>query len=58
MLDFNEFLMRHGETGVQFIIEQIERLEGITARKQDTLEQRWTLVMEVNAIPAARNVAA
>jgi hypothetical protein len=51
MLDFNMYLARHGEVGVQTIIEQIERREGIASSFETalTLEERWNAVMQATA---------
>jgi hypothetical protein len=46
MLDFDKYLMRHGEYWVQTIIEQIERNDGIRALAGMSLEQRWDAVMQ------------
>lgn len=48
MLDFNAYVSRHGEYGVQAIIERIERFEGIRANVCAPLEDRWNLVMNNN----------
>ena len=45
MLDFNTYMNRHGEYGVQAIIERIERNEGIRASVAISLEDRWNAVM-------------
>jgi len=45
MLDFHEYLMRYGEHGVQAILENIERAEGIRHREPTSLESRWVSVM-------------
>ena len=45
MLDFNAYMLRHGEFGVQAIIERIERNEGIRARATLPLEDRWNALM-------------
>ncbi len=46
MLDFNTYLMRHGESWVQDIIEQIERSEDIRPHAEQSLEQRWETLMQ------------
>ena len=46
MLDFHKYLMRYGEFGVQSIIEQIERAEGIRRTSVMTLEDRWNALMQ------------
>jgi len=51
MLDFDRYLMRHGEFGVQAIIEQIERTEGVRHNRIIPLEDRWAALM---AIPMAQ----
>jgi hypothetical protein len=45
MIDFNKYLMRHGEFWLQDIIERIERNEGIVPSPTALLEQRWNVVM-------------
>jgi len=47
MLNYNEYLMRHGEFGVQAVIEQIERVEGISSDSCVPLESRWMLLMQL-----------
>jgi len=46
MLDFDTYLMRHGEFGVQAIIEQIERTEGVRHNRIIPLEDRWEALMQ------------
>jgi hypothetical protein len=58
MPNYTEFMMRHGEFGVQRVIEQIERAEGIVARKQDTLEQRWAALMKSAPSKNSQDLAA
>lgn len=41
MLDLNKYIARHGEFGVQAIIERWERYEGIHANTNAPLEVRW-----------------
>ena len=53
MLDFNQYMSRHGEHGVQAIIERLERYEGIKSDVSISLEQRWDFLM--NDIPLAAN---
>ncbi len=45
MPDFDEFIMRHGEFGVQAIVERLERVEGVCGEKLLPLEQRWNALM-------------
>ncbi|MDE1902044.1 MAG: hypothetical protein KGI37_10445 [Alphaproteobacteria bacterium] len=45
MLNFDQYVMRHGEFGVQAIIEQIERSEGIHPNTCIPLEKRWESLM-------------
>lgn len=49
MLDFHEFIMRHGESAVQDLIERMERYENIRGNDYLPLEQRWVAVMELPA---------
>jgi hypothetical protein len=41
MLNFETYVARHGEFGVQAIIERWERYEGIRANINTPLEARW-----------------
>ena len=41
MLDFEKYVARHGEFGVQAIIERWERYEGIRSSAGVPLEDRW-----------------
>lgn len=45
MPDFHKFMMRHGEASIQYILEQIERNEGIHPGNGKTLEDRWSVAM-------------
>lgn len=45
MPNYYSYLMRHGEHGVQAIVERIERYEGIRSATNATLEDRWMAVM-------------
>jgi hypothetical protein len=49
MPDYHKFLMRHGEHGVQDLVERLERYEGIKHAVHASLEQRWMIVMLVTA---------
>lgn len=46
MLDFDKYLMRYGEFGVQYLIEQMERAHSIATNTKIPLEQRWATIME------------
>lgn len=46
MLDFDTYVTRHGEFGVQAIVENIERKEGIRHAEVLPLEQRWNALMQ------------
>ena len=46
MLDFNKYLMRHGEFWVQALIEHLERYEGIRSNPVIALEDRWNALMQ------------
>ena len=46
MPDYTEFMMRHGEYGVQAIVERIERLEGVPSNTDVPLEDRWHALMQ------------
>ena len=45
MLDFEQYIARHGEFGVQALIERLERYEGICASLSLSLEDRWNTLM-------------
>ena len=49
MLDFNTYVARHGECGVQSLIEMMERREGIrtSAEIPLPLEDRWNAIMQL-----------
>jgi len=51
MLDYKQYLARHGEHGIQAIIEQVERCEGVRGNTTIPLEERWMRVMQDNAQP-------
>jgi hypothetical protein len=46
MPDFEQYVARHGEFGVQAIIERLERYEGIRSRIGVPLEERWAFLMQ------------
>lgn len=58
MPDYHKYLMRHGEFGVQAIIEQIERSEGIRHTVIMTLEDRWSALMREPPTKTLFSVAA
>ncbi|MGB9154834.1 MAG: hypothetical protein WCD70_17320 [Alphaproteobacteria bacterium] len=45
MLDFHQYVARHGESGVQAIIESLERFEGTLPGPAAPLEERWNALM-------------
>ncbi len=51
MLDFETYVIRHGEFGMQAIIEKMERYEGIRASAEIplSLEERWNILMQMPA---------
>ena len=49
MLNFDQYVMRHGEFGVQAIVERLERYEGIRACINTSLEERWNALMQASA---------
>ena len=57
MLDFDTYVARHGEFGVQAIVENIERKEGIRYAEIVPLEQRWNALMQ-NAYSERHHLAA
>ncbi len=46
MMNYEKFIARHGEYGVQAIVERIERYDGVKANDNLTLEQRWNALMQ------------
>jgi len=48
MPDFESFLARHGEFGVQAIVECVEQQEGIRASGL-SLEERWNALLRMEA---------
>ncbi len=59
MLDFETYVARHGEFGVQALVEQIERTSGIHVNIEAPLplEVRWNVVMQ-NPMPQQQRIAA
>jgi len=57
MLDFDIYVARHGECGVQRLIEIIEYREGISINVETplSLEERWNAVMQ---LPNSQRIAA
>lgn len=53
MADFHRYVARHGEHGVQAIIERLERNEGIRANILLPLEDRWNALMQIPSSPLA-----
>jgi len=45
ILDFDAYLMRHGEAGVQYMVEQVEKTHGIRYATPQLLEYRWHVAM-------------
>ena len=45
MLDFDTYVARHGEFGVQALVERLERYAGVRPSIAVTLEDRWMAVM-------------
>jgi hypothetical protein len=45
MPNFETYVGRHGEGWTLFIVEQIERVEGIRYRAPVCLEERWNALM-------------
>ncbi|MDX2027929.1 MAG: hypothetical protein SFW62_04780 [Alphaproteobacteria bacterium] len=46
MLQFDQFIARHGEAVAQALLENIERFEGVRADLASSLEDRWLRVMQ------------
>jgi hypothetical protein len=45
MLSYETYISRHGEIGVQAIIEKLERYEGAVGNREHSLEERWKALM-------------
>ncbi|MDD4600968.1 MAG: hypothetical protein PHQ46_07915 [Negativicutes bacterium] len=58
MPDFHKYVMRHGESWAQYIIEQIERVEGIRSDNGVSLEQRWAALRFQSILPESQRTAA
>jgi hypothetical protein len=46
MLQFEQFVARHGEIAAQAIIENLERFEGVCSLRELSLEERWQHLMQ------------
>jgi hypothetical protein len=57
MPNFNSYLARHGEGWVLFIVEQIERSEGVNRRAATSLEDRWNTLAHGGCATAQRMAA-
>ena len=59
MLDFDQYVEKHGEYGAQALIEQIERTNGIRANAEAPLplEVRWNTIM-MTPLPQQQRLAA
>ena len=51
MLDFEAYVSRHGEPGMQALIERLERSAGIRAVVTISLQDRWNAVMGNDNLP-------
>jgi len=45
MLQFDQFVARHGEIVAQAVLENLERFEGVRSNTAIPLEQRWERLM-------------
>ncbi|MDE2020223.1 MAG: hypothetical protein KGJ13_07810 [Patescibacteria group bacterium] len=60
MPTFDTYVARHGEGWTLFIVEQIERNEGIRYRNPVSLEERWNVLRggdDFTGAPAMRLAA-
>ena len=57
MANFESFMARHGEIGVQAIIETMEKNAGQPTRSDVSLEERWDAAMRAPAAADSRMVA-
>jgi hypothetical protein len=56
MLQFSQFVARHGEIAAQAILENLERFEGVRSNATLSLEERWRRMMQAQ-IPQQRLAA-
>ena len=53
MPSYYEYLMRHSEHGVLFVVEQVEHIDGIKYHTLPPLEERWDVLFgKGNNFPA------
>jgi hypothetical protein len=45
MIEFNTYIARHGDIGVQALIEKLERYDGVRPQLSASLEERWKVVV-------------
>lgn len=57
MLNFESWIARHGECGVQAMIESIETREKIALREGCSLEERWRRVIGLPPVVELRGAA-
>ena len=61
MPTFDAYASRHSESWILFIVEEIERVEGIRYRGPVSLEDRWNVLTghggDFNGAPALRLAA-
>ena len=50
MLQFDQFVARHGEIVAQAVLENLERFEGVRSNTSIPLEQRWESLMRAAEI--------
>lgn len=59
MLNFETYLMRHGEVALEAMLENWERFRGLRSSATLTLEERWVrFVSETNTSNAPISMAA
>ncbi len=44
MLSYDEYLMRHGEHGLLWIVEEGEKANAIRYRAAPSIEERWNIL--------------
>lgn len=57
MLDFESWIARHGECGVQAMIESAGRRERISLKEGCSLEERWQAAIERPAVTGLQGAA-
>jgi len=52
MESFDKYMKKHGETGVQALLDNWERSVGLRYNEPVSLEERWSVFINVTDTPA------